>query len=200
VLNELFLSYVANITSTNQEVKMKNVLLSLLVLASVSIAKADEAFQPHKHSCHAELNLSDAQKSEIKKLYTDSKASMKALIIAAKKSKFAFYKVLAQPESTKAQAIAAAKAMKTNIIAIKKIKNKNKMTVLFDILSPEQRVKEITCLAHKKKHGHHRGHHHGRHHGQHGHHTHVGQTHGGSTHHGHHPHHCAPQSTGNHCL
>jgi hypothetical protein len=129
---------------------MKRSFVSLLLLSSfvsVSAFAAEEVEFPKLDKCTQSLKLSAEQKAEIKKIEADSKEALKLLSNELKKAKDDAKKVLLKADATKAEAVAAKLVLSDKFKEVQEIKEADKLSVLFDVLSAEQRVKKLKCEA-----------------------------------------------------
>lgn len=154
---------------------MKSLLSKALIVSSLLSlnAMALEAVPRH-----CKVRTSEDQKIAIQKLAKESQVKSKSLrgeLVAAQK---ALKVVLAASNATKEEALSASALVKEKRSSLQEIKSDLRLSVLFDVLSAEQRVKIAECEKRPVRHGrierrgrheripHHRPHH--RHHGRHG--------------------------------
>lgn len=125
---------------------MKSILASLLLVTSVSaLAEADARPAPSHNRCDLVLKLSDSQKLEIKEISKASAEKMKALSAELKKASAAAEAVLAKAEASKEEALALADAVSAKMVEAAAVKKAEKIAVLFDVLTAEQRIKKVKC-------------------------------------------------------
>ena len=124
---------------------MKSFLTAFALISTFIAVSAFAEVEVAPSRCDIMLRLSDSQKLEIKEI---SKLSAEKLIALAKEiraAKLAADKVLAKIEASKEEASAAANALASKVAEVQAIKNAEKLSVLFDVLTPEQRLKKVKC-------------------------------------------------------
>lgn len=125
---------------------MKNFLTSLVLLSSLaSVMAFAEVDHAPVAPCDLRLRLSDSQRLEIKEL---SKASAQKLINLGKEiqaAKIESDKVLEKIESSKEEASQAAAVIGLKMAEIQAVKHHEKLAILFDVLTPEQRLIKVKC-------------------------------------------------------
>ena len=131
---------------------MKNFLTMLALVSSFSAVSAFAEVEVAPSRCDLVLRLSDSQKLEIKEI---TKASAEKLLSLGKEiraAKAASDKVLAKVEASKEEATAAANALTVKIAEVQAVKHAEKLAVLFDVLTPEQRIKKVKCEQAPRRH------------------------------------------------
>lgn len=124
---------------------MKNFLTMLAIMTTLSSVAAFAEVEAVPSRCDLILRLSDSQKLEIKEI---NKAAAEKLVVLGKEirlAKFASDKVLAKAEASKEEATAAANALTAKIAEVQAVKHAEKLAVLFDVLTAEQRIKKVKC-------------------------------------------------------
>lgn len=126
---------------------MKFFLTSLALITTFSAlsALAEIEQSPIASRCDTILKLSDSQKLEIKEVSKAANEKLLSLAQEIKVAKNAADKVLAKIEASKEEATAAANLLTAKAAEVQTVKQAEKLAVLFDILTPEQRLKKVKC-------------------------------------------------------
>lgn len=124
---------------------MKNVLASLILISSLSSVAALAEVEAVPSRCEAILRLSDSQRLEIREITKASVEKLKALAVEIKKAKLASDSVLLKVEASKEEAAAASQSLAAKLVEVQAVKEAEKLSVLFDVLTPEQRIKKLKC-------------------------------------------------------
>lgn len=127
---------------------MKNVIASLIALSSMTIfpaiAETDLASSAVSH-CDRLLQLSDSQKLQIKELSKASEAKLLQLKVDIRKAKLDAELVLIHLESSKEKAALLAEVLMDKQNKAEIVKESTRLAILFDVLTPEQRIKKVKC-------------------------------------------------------
>ena len=134
---------------------MKSLIVILALVSSSAFAmntkKSMKMFnnvEKLDHKCSG-LNISKEQKTDIIKAVMEMRKTVKPLRADLKMARKAKRKVMMNTKTTKAEAVAAMKDVKTARKPIRKIRKSTMLDIQFDILTGEQRVKLLKCM---KKH------------------------------------------------
>lgn len=139
---------------------MKSLLASLVLISSfAAMADADLIPAPQASRCDLILKLSDSQKLEMKEITLASAEKMKVLSAELRKAHAAAEAVLAKPEASKEEALASAEAVAAKMAEVGALKQAEKIAVLFDVLTAEQRIKKVKCEKAMRENAHRRPHH-----------------------------------------
>ncbi len=129
-----------------------------LMAQSSTPARADSARQHHRQQMAQSLNLSDAQKAQLKTIHEQYRAKFSAARTAAKPNLDAARAARARGDTATARAelLKARELMQPN-----KALREQQLNAVRNVLTPEQRAKfDATRAKHKNKQGHgHRGKH-----------------------------------------
>jgi len=114
----------------------------------IKVLDSAESLNHHRGNIRCEFvgKLSAEQRAEIMKIKAASAQKMKALRSEIRVAKAELSKVLLASNSTKEEASAAEAALKSKLSQSASIQEAAKLDVLFDVLSPEQRIAKVECL------------------------------------------------------
>ena len=124
---------------------MKNFLTMMTLVTTFTAVSAFAEVEVAPSRCDLILKLSDSQKLEIKEI---NKAAAEKLLVLGKEirvAKLEADKVLAKVEASKEEATAAANALTLKVAEVQAVKHAEKLAVLFDVLTAEQRIKKVKC-------------------------------------------------------
>lgn len=124
---------------------MKNFLTMLALVSTFTAVSAFAEVEVAPSRCDLILRLSDSQKLEIKEITKASAEKILSLAKEIKAAKAASDKVLAKVEASKEEAVAASNALAAKIAEVQSVKHAEKLAVLFDVLTAEQRIKKVKC-------------------------------------------------------
>lgn len=133
---------------------MKNIISSLILLSSLTAVSALAEVEVAPSRCDAILRLSDSQKLEIKEIKKVSAQKLRTLGLEIKKAKLAADTVLLKVEASKEEAVVASQSVASKISEIQNVQAAEKIAVLFDVLTAEQRIKKLKCekaLVHPRR-------------------------------------------------
>lgn len=135
---------------------MKNILTSLVLFSSLTSIAAFAEVEVYPSRCDAILRLSDSQKLQIKEISKDTATKLRTLGGQIVKAKQEVDKVLNKVEASKEEAALASNALAAKLNEVQVVKSAEKISVLFDVLTPEQRLKKLKCekLQHQPRRGH----------------------------------------------
>ncbi len=124
---------------------MKNVITSILLLSSLTAVSAFAEAEAVPSRCDAILRLSDSQKLEIREISKASAEKLRLLGLEIRKAKVAADAVLNKVEASKEEAVLASQALAAKISEVQSVQVAEKLSVLFDVLTAEQRIKKLKC-------------------------------------------------------
>lgn len=124
---------------------MKNIISSLILLSSLTAVSAFADAEVAPSRCDVILRLSDSQKLEIKEIKKASAEKLRSLGLEIRKAKLAADSVLLKVEASKEEAVLASQALAAKITEVQSVQTAEKISVLFDVLTPEQRIKKLKC-------------------------------------------------------
>jgi Spy/CpxP family protein refolding chaperone len=130
---------------------MMKLLVALFTLFSVS-AFAIDALEVDQeldiltpaHHCQG-VNLSQAQKADIKRVVIRTKMGLRRMAPAIMRAHGELKRIMMDKTTTKSEAVSAVKTFKQATKPAKRLKRQAALEVNFDILSGEQRVKLLKC-------------------------------------------------------
>ena len=134
---------------------MKNFLTMLALMTTFTAVSAFAEVEVVPSRCDIALRLSDSQKLEIKEINKAAAEKLLALGKEIKAAKSASDKVLAKVEASKEEAAVAANLLTAKIAEVQAIKHAEKLAVLFDVLTPDQRIKKVKCEQAPRRPAHH---------------------------------------------
>ena len=136
---------------------MKNVLFVLAFSVSTVFAASSGVFEKliqgnPEHKC-PEVELSEEQRESIKSIMGEAKT----VIVAHKDVMHDLHakvvELLYGLESAKEDTNQAISELINGVLSMRKIKGEAKLDILFDVLSPEQRVAAVRCYFSNSDHG-----------------------------------------------
>lgn len=131
---------------------MKSLLIVLTLMSSTAFAKAPKMgmkllgdMDKVEAKCPG-LNITSDQKVAIKKSIVDLKTAAIPPRKDVKQARKAKRKVMMNPATTREEAIAASKEVRTISKPLRQLRKSTMLDIQFDILSGDQRVKLLKCL------------------------------------------------------
>jgi Spy/CpxP family protein refolding chaperone len=140
--------------------KLKLWVGAMALLLPASVAFSQDGPPPSGHMFHGEhelhflsqhLNLSDAQKTQIKQLLTNEKPAFRSIMQQGEAARQQMTALVQSGnfDETKAQVIAASEAQTMTQMTVQKAKTQ---AAIFEILTPEQRTTLAQLTAERERH------------------------------------------------
>lgn len=126
--------------------KIALTVLTIISLSGISMAQHGKDHQQHYDKMSQELQLTDAQRTQMQDLHKQMKVDNQALHATKHKEMQNFYN---QPKFNEAEAIALINKNR-DAKAVLQMKHKHAMT---QILTPEQRLRHAELMQNHRKHG-----------------------------------------------